>query len=193
LQQKLVIDILGPISPPGGFRLGDAEVPVTINQRSLTTNRAQRKLVFAAFCVLAFIATGCEKSRDVTNDPKYFNFSTVTGFWKTKQTLTLVNWNGELQLCTSRTCEYLDKTAKVLATLPPGTEISIEHLVLHPSFECDTYSRTGSLVTGPWGGRPLELDPYLFALNPINTYYIGHQMPDPLPRNWQVNPDQLEK
>ncbi|HEX3357771.1 MAG TPA: hypothetical protein VHS31_12440 [Tepidisphaeraceae bacterium] len=166
---------------------------MTINQISHVALGAPRKLLVATLLILAAMTAGCEKSRDVSNDPKYFNFSTVTGFWKTKQTLTLVNWNGELTLCTSRRCEMLDKTAKVLAALPPGTEISVEHLVLHPSFECDTYTRTGSLVTGPWAGRPLELDAYLFALNPINTYYTGSPMPPSLPSNWQVNPDQLEK
>jgi hypothetical protein len=138
--------------------------------------------------------TGCrDPSTDVTSDPKYGNFSTVTGRWKTKQTLTVVDRDNALHLWTRERCENLDKTTKALATVPPGSEISVEHLILHPSFECDTYTRTGSLTSGPYAGRTLKLDPRLFALNRINTYYTGSRPLEPPPRNWQVNPDQLEK
>jgi hypothetical protein len=168
---------------------------MTTHQRSSSGSLSHRKLLFAALCIFAATATGCgDPSRDVTNDFTYGNFSTVTGQWKTKQTLTLVQCGSVLYLSTTDTYHSaFDKPAKDLATLPPGTVVSVDHLILHPSFECDTFSRMGSLLSGPYAGKTLELDPELFALNEINTYYTGSPITGQLPRNWQVNSKQLEK
>jgi hypothetical protein len=168
---------------------------MTIRQRSFGVPITRRNLHFAALCILATITAGCgDPSRDVTNDFTYGNFSTVTGRWKTKQTLTLVESGNILFLSTTDAYHSaFDKPAKDLATLPPGTIVSVDHLILHPSFECNTFSRLGSLVSGAYAGKPLELDSELFALNEINTYYTGSPITGQLPRNWQVNPKELVK
>jgi hypothetical protein len=168
---------------------------MTINHRSLAASSARRILLSAVVCLLATLAAGCgDPSRDVTNDFNYYNFATVTGQWKSKKTLTLIQQDNILYLWTSDLPHStFNQPATQVATLPPGTVISVDHLILHPSFEANTFSLKGSLVAGQYAGTTLELDPELFALNPINTYYIGRQMPATLPTNWQVNPDQLQK
>src|SRR3954453_18218831 len=111
----------------------------------------KQKLLFGVLCIFGAIATGCGgRSRDVTSDPAYGSFSTVTGQWKTKETLALIRDESGLALWTTNMSDRVlsGKTAKAVATLPPGTEVSVERLVLHPSFECDTFTRTGSLVSG---------------------------------------------
>jgi hypothetical protein len=160
------------------------------NYRSPGLSSTPRQLLLAALCLLAPVATGCsDPSRDVSNDPNYGNFSTVTGRWKTKTPLMIVEYQTRLFLWTSQ--RDVGGVYKLLATVPPGTELSVEHLMLHPSFEANTMSETGSLVSGPYAGKTLDLDPDLFARNAITSWSGSPTVQ--LPRTWQVNPDQLEK
>ena len=149
-----------------------------------------RRLLLAILCLLTLLATGCEKEQDVTRDPKYGNFATVTGQWKTKQPLVLVQTNSHIpwQIFTKQYYDdYLTASTKPLATLPPGTAIQVEYMMRYPSFEADTFAWTGTLVTGPYAGRPLELYQKLFTYtsSPANSGAIYGP--------WQVDPAQLGK
>jgi hypothetical protein len=128
-------------------------------------------------CIFGAMATGCgDRSRDVTSDPAYGSFSTVTGRWKTKQTLTLIRDESGLGLWTTNMSDHVlgYKTAKAVATLPSGTEVSVERLVLHPSFECDTFTETGSLVSGPYAGQTVARS---LSFCPESNQHILHGVP----------------
>lgn len=130
---------------------------------------------------------------DVTNDPSYGNFSSVVGTWKTKTPFTLTIIDKELRLSAHKV--FYHQGDRDLATLPTGTEIRIEHLILDNTTEAGPFVyAVGSLTSGPYAGQNMRLDWKLFAPNVFQHPYVDTTTrPVPSGKDWAIAPDVLEK
>src|SRR5437016_5930684 len=151
---------------------------------------------FASLLLLFF--TGCgSKPKNVTNDPAFGNFASIVGTWKTKVPLRLVEIEKKLYLV------YGDQSlsGRELLMLPSGTEIRIEHLIFRKTFETDFLDVMGSLVTGPYSGKSVNVDSRLFTPvdlplykgskgTPEQYYSTWHGSNYPKP-DWVAAPDKL--
>jgi hypothetical protein len=145
------------------------------------------------------------KSRRVqaaTHNPSFGNFGAVTGVWKAKVPLRLVqgrnnlvgrdDLGGDLSLILSDW--GVDRNDKDLGILPIGTEVRIEHLYFLDTYEtCTLMAATGSLTAGPYINRPLELNGRFFEKDLMATVQLDHLNPGGANVVWTVNSDILEK
>ena len=140
---------------------------------------------FAILLSAAFFMAGCDK--DVTNDSSY-SFSGVVGTWKAKKPLQLVK-SGDNIIVTDR-----DFGGQLIATLPVGTEVRIEHLIRY-STEAGYFTRiTATVASCPHSGQLVLFDDMLFAPNRFNTpAYSPKNPPDGWTSKWTVAPDKLER
>ena len=179
-----MVDVEG-IGPPAG----DEPLEITMNAYCirLIVGRLRWSAWFcAAGCALMLIV-GCDGSKDVTNDSSYGDFSNVMGTWRTKAPLYLKERNTSSNR--DRKLIYIDtalqgNSAAILATLPPGTEIRVEHRIHEWTAERDLFYATGSLVSGRYAGQTVELSEKLFQ--PADR--VGA-----LRRDWKVAPGMLVK
>lgn len=140
--------------------------------------------------------TGCDTSgvkygdRDVSNDPTYGNFSAVVGTWKSKVPLYLVKtYDKESPLLITPDGGAYVPNDNGLAVLPVGTEIRIEHLIRVYTWQTTFFRTTGSLVTGPYARKGVQLHWKLF----VNNGIIGSE-DGPFPigkQGWSVAPEIL--
>ena len=152
-----------------------------------------RSSLFVLMLAVTLAGCGDVGTSDVTNDPAYGSFVDVVGIWRTKAPLWLKRINNKLYLST--TSENYVAPTRDVATLPPGTEIRIEHLVLEKTVEIDRLYATGTLVAGPYAGKTTELDERLFEPNYFkhSTVDTTTQPVDALGKRWMVARGKLEK
>jgi hypothetical protein len=79
-----------------------------------------------------------------------------------------------------------------MLTLPAGTEITVDRLVIHkedlggpPAYIM------GSLVSGPYAGKAVQLDDKLFCPNPFT--FSSEKKPSSYTKQWVASPDKLSK
>lgn len=157
--------------------------------------------LLVAIAMLLLFGTGCgSKPQDVTNDSAFGNFASVVGTWKTKVPLRLVEIEKALYLV------YGDQAipeSRELQLLPSGTDIRIEHLIFRSTFETSFLDVAGSLVTGPYSGKAVNVDSRLFTPvefpkgfkdkgTPTQYYSVWHNPSDAKP-NWIAAPDKLAR
>jgi hypothetical protein len=145
------------------------------------------------------LSVGCSKPQDVTHDPAYGKFGAIMGTWKTKAPIQLVECS-EVNIAGDNRFLVLGGALKmsmygekVLADLPAGTEIRIEHLVFAPSWEASLLGVTGSLTAGPYAGQQAQLDGRLFTGDLVATILQTHGDPAAINTTWTVEPSMLEK
>jgi hypothetical protein len=145
-------------------------------------------------------SAGCGSApQDVTRDPAYGNFGAVMGTWKTKAPIQLVECSevnivgGDRFLGLGGALKMGAPGEKVLADLPAGTEIRIEHLIFAPSWEASLLGVTGSLTAGSYADRQAQLDPRLFTGDIIATIQQTHGDRSAINTTWTVDPSMLEK
>lgn len=143
-----------------------------------------------ALCCVPVISIGCRNIgknnvTDVTADPKYGNFSNVAGTWRTLAPLTLMDMNGSLYL--SPTGEHYNSATTDLWKVPVGTQIRITCLIKATTAETELLYPMGSLDSGPYAGRSVQLDDALFLPN----VFIPHRLTK-LKHTWGVAPEKLE-
>src|SRR5579885_1166118 len=98
---------------------------------------------------LTLLSLGCDK--DVTSDAQY-RFSRVVGTWKTKTPLTL--WNDEGNLCLETEDGFV---GQVVAKLPAGTVIRVQHLIRYAT-EAGYFMRvTGTITSGQYAGKEVRI------------------------------------
>jgi hypothetical protein len=155
-----------------------------------------RHALLAISCSLALMCFGCRdtvgtKTKDVTYDPAYGNFSAVVGTWRTKSQLTLMEIDDVLYLST--TGEHTKyRSYRDLAVLPVGTEVRIEHLIFKTTIETETVYATGTLTSGPHAGKAIQLDDELFVPNFFKPPTGTSRPSRPLEKKWIVAADRLE-
>ena len=150
-----------------------------------------RHFCLTSLCAFVLICSGCEGSRDVTNDPAFGNFSAVVGVWKSRCALWIMQrGNGEVDYLDPDNTLY-QRSDKQIAALAVGTEIRIERLTYEATFETDYFNATGSLTNGPYAGKSLRLNPHLFAPKFFKCLAYGLQPNSS--DTWAVDPDKLEK
>jgi hypothetical protein len=154
----------------------------------------------AATVLLVSCTAGCgSKSKDVTNDPAFGNFASVVGAWKTKIPLRLVEIEKKLYLIAGDVAV----SGRDLLVLPAGTEIRIERLEFRSTFETDFLDVIGSLTSGEYSGRSMNVDSSLFT--PVDLplyagckgtptqYYKTWHDPKHAKPDWVAAPDKLER
>jgi hypothetical protein len=158
-------------------------------------NFSSRSLFFAVLFGFALVSAGCKDfvgKKDVTNDSAYGNFSSVVGTWKSKIPLWLIEDDKTLYLKTANT--LIDKTSRVLVAVPVGTDIRIERLIHEQTTETDLFHEIGTLTSGPYAGRTIELDYRIFSPNYFQSAHPGTTTrPGALPHSWTVATDILER
>jgi hypothetical protein len=144
------------------------------------------------FVTLTTLNTGCKdpSQKDVTNDPNYGDFSRVVGTWNSKTPLELAQLDKELYLCPKG--GLTNGGARLILTLPAGTEIRVEHLYYHEVMGGSPTYMMGSLVTGPYAGKPIELGDDFFRPNPFTDPNVSKPPPD-YTFKWTVSPDMLTR
>ncbi len=153
-----------------------------------------RLVMFASIFGLASISGGCKDQKtDVTKDSSYGNFSSVVGTWKTKVPLYLLEIDKTLYLDTRSA--LFGGNDRHVATLPVGTEVRIEHLTHEKTFETELLYPTGSLTSGPYANRTIEIDPTLFVPNCFLRFRVDTTTQPSVGKtsNWAVAPDVLGK
>src|SRR5438105_4594952 len=107
-----------------------------------------RSTQLAISALLLVLLYGCEKPKDVTNDPTFGNFAAVVGTYKIKVPLRLVQLKDPPQLSLIVGQESYVSTSE--QTLPAGTVIRIDKLISTPSFETGGgLDASGHLAVGP--------------------------------------------
>jgi len=152
--------------------------------------RESRRKIAVLF-LSACIVSACADS-DETKSPAY-GFSTIAGTtWRTKTKVAVVESGRKKGLCPPM---MFDPTVpgytpnpgqKILAVLPVGTHVTIEHLI-KDNGDWGGVWVTATVDTGPYAGKNLELIERYFA---PNSYLRPGQG---FPKTWTVNPDLLEK
>ena len=157
----------------------------------------RRSLMFASLTLVAAASAGCRDfgKKDVTNDPAHGNFAPVVGTWKVKSPLTLKHFENSMGPDTGLdTASALYSGQRYIATLPVGTEIRIEHLIFDRTIEVDLLYATGSVISGPYAGKSLQLADTLFLPNRFNHNVDTTTQPAvKLNYNWAVDPQWLGK
>ena len=148
------------------------------------------RAIAVLFMTVGTLNTGCKdySKKDVTNDPNYGDFSRVVGTWKSKTPLELAEIDKELFLCPEG--NLTNDGARLIVTLPAGTEIRIEHLTYHEVMGGSPTAIMGSLVAGPYAGKPIELAVKFFLPNRFTDGYVSKRPPDWTFR-WTVSPEML--
>lgn len=95
-------------------------------------------------CAALPLLAGCDKTKDVTYNSAYGNFSAVATTWKLKSELRLVEVNNTLYVLVPG--PLVDTDARNIALLPIGTQIRIEHLTFQSTFETTYLYATGTLL-----------------------------------------------
>jgi hypothetical protein len=156
-------------------------------------------LAGALVLLVLLSSTGCgSKPKDVTNDPAFGNFASIVGPWKTKVPLRLVEIEKKLYLVYG---DQFIPQSHDLVLLPAGTDIRIERLIFRETFEVDFLDVMGSLVTGPYSGKTVNVDSRLFTRmrdptggesTPTQYYSTWHGPKDKKP-DWAAAPDKLAR
>ena len=133
---------------------------------------------------LALLCGGCTKTKDVTSDPTYGSFSCVVGTWKAKSQMRVVEISNELFLV-ARSERYPGE--RDVATVPADTGVKIECLILESTVGADLLHPMGSLTSGPYSGKRIQLDWGLFGPNRPDSWSRTTA------KKWTVAADKLEK
>ena len=99
---------------------------------------------------IGIVVGGCNKygTEDLTANPSY-GFGGAVGVWKTKTPLWVANVQG--RMCLMATDQIAGSS--ILETVPAGTEIRIEHLIMKRTFETDFIAPYGCVLSGPQAGK----------------------------------------
>ena len=98
--------------------------------------------------------------------------------------------NGELTLKSSPDLYGAPgESNRVIQPVPAGTEIRVEHLLYEQTSERDYFYVTGSLVSGPYAGRTLQLG----YSDLFKTKNLGIQSDARRDISWAVEADKLER
>jgi hypothetical protein len=121
------------------------------------------------------------------------------GSWKTKEPIQLVECSavnvagGNRFLVLGGALRMSMPNEKILADLPAGTEIRIEHLFFAPSYEASLLGVTGSLTAGPHADQQAQFDGRFFTRDLIATIQQDHGDQSAVNTTWTVDPNMLEK
>ena len=177
----------------GKNALPEDHMDIRTCRRSELRIRMTRLLLFAGLFGAVLASAGCKDSKtDVTNNTSYGDFSSVVGTWKSKVPLYLFEIDKKLYVDTR---SALFGNGRKLATLPVGTEVRIEHLIQEKTFETTLLYPTGSLTSGPYANRTVEIDPTLFVPNRFLRFQVDTTTQPSVGKTskWAVVPDILGK